>query len=323
MTRLAALLLCLLAWSLPAQAATIPALHEVFTSFETVSQQITDNINTALGTSQVERVVNVLFVALGSILFIWRFAGFALRGFDMLDLLTLTMTFVLVYILLTGYKAIFPPVFDAGRYVSDVLGNGITGRPLGTSMAESIFNMIIQVKFEVSCSGWDCIGASIIAFPATVTAYLMVLVLGVIATLVELWTIWGFQIAYAVGWVTIPFLLFERLAFLFDGWLKFLFGLVVYVIVAKINLALVLLGMEILFNVEGSTGPGSIDPVQITGFFDVVGMYVFMGIGVATLYSTGKFASSIVNSAAGGGVGEMVQKTAQAAAKLAGQVAAL
>ncbi len=72
----------------PAQAAPIPALHEIFLAFERVSDQITTAVGNALGTAQVELVVNVLFSGLALGLFVWRFAGFALRGFDMMALLT-------------------------------------------------------------------------------------------------------------------------------------------------------------------------------------------------------------------------------------------
>ncbi|CAN7510554.1 type IV secretion system protein [Rhizobacter sp. LjRoot28] len=315
-----AALLC--AWAGPAQAAPIPALHEIFLAFERVSDQITTAVGNALGTAQVELVVNVLFSGLALGLFVWRFAGFALRGFDMMELLTLMMTIFFVYVLLTSYKAIFPPMFEGGRYVAEVLGTGISGRDGSVSMAEAIFTMAIQGDFNAGCDNLGCLGREFLSIPATLAAYVVVIILGIIATLVELWTLWGFQIAFAIGWVTIPFLLFERLSFLFDGWLKFFFGIIVYVIVAKVNLALVLLGLEIMFGVaHGSTTVPEVS-VTVNGFFDLMGMFVFMIVGIATLYSTGKFASAIVNSAAGGGVGEVVQKAAQAAATVAGAAVA-
>lgn len=314
-----AALLC--AWAGPAQAAPIPALHEIFLAFERVSDQITAAVGNALGTAQVELVVNVLFSGLALGLFVWRFAGFALRGFDMMELLTLMMTIFFVYVLLTSYKAIFPPMFEGGRYVAEVLGTGISGRDGSVSMAEAIFTMAIQGDFTAGCDDLGCLGREFLSIPATIAAYIIVIILGIIATLVELWTLWGFQIAFAIGWVTIPFLLFERLSFLFDGWLKFFFGIIVYVIVAKVNLALVLLGLEIMFNVPAGSAVPEVK-VTVDGFFDLIGMFVFMVVGIATLYSTGKFASAIVNSAAGGGVGEVVQKAAQATATVAGAAVA-
>ncbi|MGE5865888.1 MAG: type IV secretion system protein [Rhizobacter sp.] len=314
-----AALLC--AWAGPAQAAPIPALHEIFLAFERVSDQITAAVGNALGTAQVELVVNVLFSGLALGLFVWRFAGFALRGFDMMELLTLMMTIFFVYVLLTSYKAIFPPMFEGGRYVAEVLGTGISGRDGSVSMAEAIFTMAIQGDFTAGCDDLGCLGREFLSIPATIAAYIIVIILGIIATLVELWTLWGFQIAFAIGWVTIPFLLFERLSFLFDGWLKFFFGIIVYVIVAKVNLALVLLGLEIMFNVPAGSAVPEVK-VTVDGFFDLIGMFVFMLVGIATLYSTGKFASAIVNSAAGGGVGEVVQKAAQATATVAGAAVA-
>jgi hypothetical protein len=223
----------------------------------------------------------------------------------------------------TGYKAIFPPIFEAGRYVADLLGNGISGRDGSVTLAESIFRMITQVDFSPSCGGLECLGSQLLSIPAAILAYALVIVLGIIATLVELWTLWGFEIAYAVGWLTVPFMMFERLSFLFDGWLKFFFGMIVYVVVAKINLALVLLGLEILFGVAHGTTDIPAVHVSVGGFFDVVGMVVFLIVGIASLYSTGRFASAIVNSAGGGGVGEVVQKAASTAATIAGAAVAV
>jgi hypothetical protein len=315
--------LVLLGWAVPAHAASLPALHEVFVVFDQITQQVTDTIGNALGTHEIETVVNVLFTALALGLFVWKFAGYALRGFDMLDLMSLMMTLFFVYLLLSLYKAVFPPIFGAGRYVSQVLGGGISGRPPTENLAEAIFGMVVQVDFHAECELFDCLGSGILSWIAALFAYVIVIFLGIIATLVELWTMWGFQIAFAVGWITVPFLLFERLSFLFDGWLKFFFGMLMYVIVAKVNLALVLLGLEVMFGIAHGTGlpPAQTVPVQ-NGFFDIVGMLVFLFVGIATLYSTGKFASAIVANAAGGGVGEVVQRVAAAAAATAGTVAA-
>jgi type IV secretory pathway TrbL component len=235
----------------------------------------------------------------------------------MLDLLTLMLTIAFVHFLLSGYRLVFPPIFDAGRHVADVLGNGIGGVD-GTSMAEAIFRALLRLDLNPACDSWDCIGKDIMTLPATVFAYVMAVVLGIIATLVELWTLWGFQIAFAVGWVTVPFLLFERLSFLFDGWLKFFFGMIIYVLVAKVNLALVLIGLKVMLNLAGE---GAF-PVSVTGFFNLVGMFVFVAVSICTLFCTGKFASAIVNNAAGGGVGDAVKKIASTAATVA-RVAAL
>ena len=313
----------LLAWTAPAGAASNAgaAVHEVFLTFERITQQIGDAVSTALGTDQVSLVVNVLFAAISLGLFVWRFAGFALRGFDMLGLMTLMMTIFFVYLLLTGYQAIFPPIIEASRFVSDTIANAITGREAGMTLAESIFRMLLTIHLEVDCgaSMLNSFGAGLLGIPAVIFGYVMLVALGVTATLVELWSLWGFQIAVALGWVTIPFLMVERLSFLFDGWLKFFFGMAVYVIVAKINLALVLLGLQLMFGLA----PG-VDgrPIPVDSFFDLMGLAAFTVVGIATLYSTGRFAAAIVQGAGGGGIGEMVQKTAQRAAQAVGTVAA-
>ena len=314
---------CLLGWAVPAQAASLPALHQVFTVFEQMTQKITTAVGHALGTPEISTVVNVLFTALALGLFVWRFAGYALRGFDMQDLMSLMLTIFFVYLILASYGLVFPAIFGAGRHVSNLLGAGISGRDPSVSLAETIFGMVVQVDFKADCQLFDCMGSGIMSWIAALFAYVVVILLGIMATLVELWTLWGFQIAFAVGWLTVPFLMFERLSFLFDGWLKFFFGMLIYVIVAKVNLALVLLGLEVMFGIAHGSGLPSTQTLNVRGFFDIVGMMVFLFVGIASLWSSGKFASAFVQNAAGGGVGEAVQKVAQTTARAAGTVAAI
>ena len=75
---LAALLLA--AWAAPAQAAPFNPLGEIFQTFQQMSDQMTTAVGNALGTTQIETVVNVLFTSLALGMFVWKFAGFALRG---------------------------------------------------------------------------------------------------------------------------------------------------------------------------------------------------------------------------------------------------
>ena len=287
--------LSLLAWAAPAHAADVPVLTEIFKDFQSITDQVTDHINTALGLPSIGQIVHVLFSALALGLFVWRFAGFALRGFDLLDILELMLTIFFVYILLRSYREIFPAIFGAGRHVADLIASALIGVDSKKSLAESIFGLLFNFSFEPSCSGTDCVGSGILSIVAAIVTYVAIIVLGIIAALVELWTVWGFQIAFAVGWVTIPLLLYERLAFVFDGWLKFFFGMLIFTLVAKVNLALVLLGLQM---VSGNNGQKKI---QVDGFFDVLGILVFVVVGIYTLFCTERFASTIVSSAGAGG----------------------
>ena len=300
----------------PPPPADFP-IGDAYAAIDKFSQAMTTNVEIALGSGAVSEVVNVLFLGLAISLFVWKFVGYALRGFDVMDIIELMLTIVFVYILLSSYRAIFPTLFQGASYIGNAIGNGLVGSPPNEGFAQSMMNSFSKMTFEPQCIALDCLGKGIMALVATILGWIAVLLLGIIAMLVELWTTWGFHIAYAIGWVMIPFMLYERLHFLFDGWLKFFFGMAVYSIIAKVNLALVFLSIQLFLGSGGGVGGGAPAPFKIEGLFDIAGLLVFVTVGIFSLLATGRFAQSIVMGAGGGGIGGMVQSAAKAGANLA------
>lgn len=292
-------------------------IADAFTAMQSFATSMTGNIETALGSAQVSYVANVLFTTLALSFFIWKFVGFALRGFDVMDILEVMLTIMFVYVLQSGYQTIFPAIYSAGRYIGDAIATGILKSPPGGSVAEAMMGMFARANFEPKCGNpIECLSSGFPTLIAALLASVAVILLGAIAILVELWTIWGFAIAYAIGWVTIPFLMYERLSFLFEGWLKFFFGVTVYAIVAKANLALVFLGIEMVLGMTPSVS-GVAPNVSVAGMASVLGLLVFVAVGIFSLTATGSFASAIVMGAGGGGVGGAVQSMARTAASAA------
>jgi TrbL/VirB6 plasmid conjugal transfer protein len=165
-------------------------------------------------------------------------------------------------------------------------------------------------SFEADC-GWvgklpgGCLVANFTAVWASMLAWIVAIVLGLAALVVDVWGFWGFSIALATSVIFVPFMLYERLHFLFDGWIKFFVGFLIYVIVARINLALVasVVMMYLKSNVQdllSGAGPQMVIPVA--KYADVMGMQLFMGVGIFTLCATGSFARAMVGGAGGGGV---------------------
>jgi TrbL/VirB6 plasmid conjugal transfer protein len=306
---LGAALLVLLAFAaLPAHAASAPAqypLDQAFDALDKFRVAMDAQVAKALTTDAVKNVANTLFVALATSYFIWTFAGFALRGFDMLALLETMMTILFVLLLMTSYSTIVTTIFGGGRSIATLLGTSIIGAAADTSLSQAILENFSRMSFEPMCDGGllGCLGSGILAMVATVLGWVLLILLGVLAVLIDLWVTWSFEIAFAVGWVTIPFMLYERLGFLFDGWLKFFMGTIVYALVANANIALVYLSIQMMLGsgpVKGGEVPATI---QVSGIFDVMGLLVMVAVGIYSLLSTGSFASAIVGGAAGGGGG--------------------
>jgi hypothetical protein len=325
MPRLLLLFAATLLWLVVSPAfaqATPPApdaypVDGAFTAINSFGEKMQGKVEVALASGPIRQVVNVLFTALAISLFVWKFVGYALRGFDVMDIIELMMSIVFVYILLTSYTYIFPTISQGTHAIGNAIGAGISGLSADESFAKALLGSFKDMTFTPKCDGLDCLGKGIMALVGTAMAWIAVVVLGIAALLVELWVTWGFAIAYAVGWVTIPFMLYERLHFLFDGWLKFFFGMGVYGILAKTNLALVYLAIQKML--KSGTGEGG-DPLlnyQVGSIAEVAGLLVFVTVGVFSLFSTNRFAQAIVGGAGGGGIAGMVQSAAKAGANAA------
>jgi hypothetical protein len=292
-------------------------VDDAFSKLAQFSTAMKNGVDTALSSGAVTQVVNVLFMALATILFVWKFVGYALRGFDMLDILELMMTILFVYMLLKSYTIIFPTIYGGAQYIGSAIGNGISGLADGSTMAQNLMRQFANMSFKPDCDGLDCLGSKFPALIATIIIWVAVLVLGILAMITQVWITWGVLIAYAIGWVMIPFMLYERLHFLCDGWLKFFFGMLVYGLVANANLALVYLAITKFMGAGLKDSGAAVDPMPIGNLSEAAGLLVFVFIGIFALAATSRFAQAIVMGAGGGGIGGIAQGAARAGANAA------
>lgn len=300
----------LLLWAEPAHAQQIPVVHDVFVALEEMGDKLTEAVSNGLQTAQVSNIVNVLFAFFALMTFVWRFVAFGMRGFNLHDILELMFAIFFVYLLLTAYRTLVPAMASAGRYVGDALADGLIGTEDGMTLAESIFVKVLTLSLRAECPGfWGCWEDPL---PMLVTwiGNFVLIVLGIIATVVEVWMQWGFEIAYAVGWMTLPFLLFRKLAFLFDGWLRFFLSVIMYDIVAKVTLSVVL----VCFSVLTGRIPGAMGAtIDVTGPYSLVALFLFVVVGMFVLATTGRFSLALVSGVKG--VGGVLQDMAGGAAR--------
>lgn len=134
-------------------------------------------------------------------------------------------------------------------------------------------------------------------------------VLSAIAFFVNLWCLWLFSVAKIIGFFVTPLLLSKRFNFIFDGWLRFMLGAVIYGIIARINLVLVALLLRTFYQLPSYASPTVAFPMTIKALPQMVGIIGFMLIALAALIQTGRFAQSIVSGAQG--FGEAVQRFAR------------
>jgi hypothetical protein len=271
--------------------------------------------------SQVRRISRTLFLTMALALFIWKAVGWALRGFDLADMVFTAALITTCAGLMMVLPAVLPAVFDGALYIGAALMAGIAGVPMeageNASIPTLIMRMMSRWSFAPSCGGGEglmgfiskitdiCLITNFGAVFASFLASIIAIVIGIAALIVDVWGFWGFSLALATGLIFVPFMLYERLQFLFDGWVKFFFGFLIYVIVARVNLALVAcvlmqylgVGVDMLM-----AGNGPQKHVAVTSFGSLLGMQMFLGVGIFTLCATGSFASAMVSGAGGGGV---------------------
>ncbi len=271
--------------------------------------------------SDVRRISRTLFLAMAISLLVWKAVGWALRGFDLADMFFTASQITICATLMAALPTLLPAAFEGAVFIGGALMSGITGVPLPTGEEASIPTMIMKMmskwSFAPSCTESKgfigmvekflnvCLLTNFAAVMASVFASIIAIVLGIASLIVNVWGFWGFALALSTGLIFVPFMLYERLQFLFDGWVKFFFGFLIYVIVAHVNLALVAaVVLDYLASDVASlmAGRGPQTHVPVPNFTGMLGLLMFMGVGIFTLSATGGFASAMVSGAGGGGV---------------------
>lgn len=299
----------------PAQAAQIPWLHDIFDALAKSGDRLTTHVDAAIASAQVAMVVNVLFGALALALFVWRFAGFALRGFDLAQVAELLVHIGVVYLLLQSYRALMPALASAGRFISAQLAGVLAGDTGGASLAEAAFTTLLQISLVPSCDGdWlSCMSPFLTATLITMLGDIALLAVGLLATVVEIWMQWCFEIVFAVGWLTVPFLLYRPLAFVFDGWLRLFYSVLMYDLVAKLVLAMVLA----VFHLMDQFTPGAMGAtIEVRKATDLAALFVFLAIGFMMLATTGRMSEALAAGSprVSGLLSELARSTGKAAA---------
>ncbi len=229
---------------------------------------------------------------------------------DTWDLMASVFLVVLVKIILSS----FDTLTEAAHHLATGLGSSIQEPIVGTAdvffPASYISNLI---------SNFSYLPVNIFEAIATIMGTIVLsaagLALGVVAFFTAAWGTWGYAVAKLVGWFFVPFLLVPRLAFLFDGWLRFFVGFLVYDVLARVNISLCLVLLSKYFGLPLSAAAVS-SPIVISGssLSDYFGLLALMIMALVALIATGRFAVTIASGV--GGFGGIVSTVAYGAARL-------
>jgi hypothetical protein len=302
------------AFSAPTDFGDYVPIQSGFDNFLAKVSAIT---STAITAPNYVIAVDMLWTFFAFLLVMWTMFKFALKGANFQDIVAVVIMCMMTRVLIATYDTLTGGIWEFG----DGVGRAIQQAMVGTSdrfFAPAFITQLIQAMHMPSY-GWLDIFNAFYGALATFLIGILSVVLSMMAFIASIWGLWGYTLAKIIGLVFIPFLLYERLSFLFDGWLRFFLGFVVYALVARINVVLVVVALAMYYGipVPPMGGVAAIPIPKISSIVELIGLLTFAGVGIIALASTGRFASAVLSGAGGGGIGLAAQQVARSVASLA------
>lgn len=303
---------------MPAYAADPSVPGPAIAGFGTFIQRVSTLSNAAVNEPDFAFFVSLMFTFFVILLIVWTLFRYMFRAISMVEIVTNVVLIIMVQVLITTYTVWVDAAWSTTEGIAGSLQNGMIGSKDAFFAPQFISNILSNTTFatidlinpiKVLTTGWNMIMLSVALVLLSVMSYVSVI-----------WGFWGFTLAKITGMIFLPFLLYERMSFLFDGWFRFFIGFLVYYIVARLNVVLVACSLAIYFGVGIPFTQTLPQPVQLpfmSSLFDALGVFTFLFVGLLSLFSTGKFAATIVSGAGGGGLGSAVSGAARTVAKMA------
>jgi hypothetical protein len=308
-------LMASMAWAQSAVDTTqVGPVIQGFASFVSKVNKISD---AAVNEADFQIFVNMLFNGLAVILIVWALMKYSLKGLSTLELLTNSILLLFVKTLMETFLIWTGVMWATAEGIASSLQNGMIGTPDTFFAPAFIYNVLRSLTFSQE-NIFNPFMAIVVGFNTFALSIVMVL-LSALSYASVLWGFWVYTLAKLTGLVMIPFLLYERLSWLFDGWLRFFVGSLVYYIIARLNVVMVACSIALFAGVKIPFSVEPMAPVELPILstpFEAIGVVVFMCVGLLALFSTGKFAATIVAGSAGGGMGSAVLGLSRAVARL-------
>jgi hypothetical protein len=294
--------------------ADMGSLEQGFLNFVTT---LSAAVTSAISSAAVQSDVNLLWTFFALLLVIWTMFEYSFGKGTVVDLVTTALLIMIVKVLMASFDPLTSGIWSAANGFASDVQTGLLGTPDLFFAPAFISRAFASITFS-DASAVDIIGG--IAAAINLAIYSVVsMILSALAYFAVIWCFWGYSIAKLIGLLFIPFLMYERLSWLFDGWLRFFFGFVVYAIVARLNIALTALAIAAYFGIPvANTTLIPISQPPLTHLSQILSLLAFAFIGILATLSTGSFVAAIVGgSAQSSGVGRMASR---GALKLAGKM---
>ena len=265
-----------------------------FNTFMTNTGVLLDNI---LADGNIGNFVNILWTTIAIYLIVIAGSKYILGDLSILELIHPLLLIAVTRILIDNYDYLTGLCWD----MSEGIAGGIQYAAIGNSnpfMLPGFINDVMEGIEYNDVSWWSAFWT----FVSANVVFTLVFLFSILGFIANVWSLWGYALSKIIGLFFIPFLMFKRGSFLFDGWVRLFTGFLVYGVIARVNLLLTVLAIKSLFGIPGYTINTNYNVRwDFNGLADVMGLVSFLVVGLLALISTGRFASAVVSGATGFG----------------------
>ncbi len=252
-------------------------------------------------------------------LLIWSLTQYAMRGLDFAEIFGVVFMILITRILMLQYDALTTALWSW----SESFASGIQMAAIGVSdqlfAPRYIWNLM--TSFDWPAENFLFHPLDVIA---SIILSLVSAILCVLGFFSAVWALWGYSLAKMIGFMFIPTLLFERMSWLFDGWLRFFFGFLIYNVIAKASLMLVVIALHAYLSLPVDLIPTHMGwSFTFNSILDLCGLLTFLILSIIGLLSTPSFVRSIVSGSQVGSLAGGARSLAQGAQSLARNVAGM
>jgi hypothetical protein len=306
-------------WSWMAVVLLLPAIasaeridagnaRSAFENFEPFVDQVSAILANTLA-SPLGDFAETLFLFFTATLFIGTMSRYIWQGITFAEIIEKLALIMIVRVMMVTYG----PVTTYMWQWANAFGSGIQEVATGSGDTFFVGTFIKNIVDRLQVADVS-IFEGVMAAISTALLGLIVFVLSILSFIASAWPIWGYAVAKLTGWMFIPLLLFRPLSFLFNGWLRFFFGFLMFAVFVRVNLTLCAIAFGLYFNLPVGDVPSGAYTFHVLQLSDFFGIAAICLMGVFGLWSTGKFATAVAGGV--GGFSDGLAKFAMAAGRL-------
>ncbi len=264
---------------------------ETVSAFKHFYTGIRDGIHAITTDPAFIDATNIEWKFFSAVLIIMIAVKYALSGVQFSEIFSTVLLICFTRVLMNDYDPLTTALWGWSEGMASMIQHAVLSQTDQFYGPRYIWNLITSMT--VSPANFLFNPAGVLAGLIVLTVASLCCILGFFA---GMWGLYGYSLAKIVGLIFVPTLLFERLSWLFDGWLRFMFGFLIYNILARANLMLVVIGIGAYFHVPNNVVPtANAFEYEFNMLTDALGMLIFFTISIIGLLSTGSFVRSIVS----------------------------